>query len=64
MQIDGIIWLRDIVDKISSKHHVETHEAEEVFSNRPQFLFVEKGDRQAEGQPLLDRVGQRTYGAV
>ena len=48
MQIDGIIWLRDIVDKISSKHHVETHEAEEVFSNRPQFLFVEKGDRQDE----------------
>ena len=53
MQIDGIIWLRDIVDKIASKHHVETHEAEEVLTNRPQFLFVEKGDRQDEDVYLV-----------
>ena len=48
MQIEGIIWLRDIVDKLADKHHVETHEVEEVINSRPQFLFVEKGERQEE----------------
>ena len=48
MQIEGIIWLNDIVDKLAAKHQVETHEVEEAFNNRSQFLFVEKGDRQDE----------------
>lgn len=48
MQIDAIIWIGDIVDKLAVKHHVETYEVEAVFSHRPQFLFVEKGDRQGE----------------
>lgn len=48
MQIEGIIWLRDIVDKLAEKHHVETYEVEEVLNNRPQFLFAEKGERQEE----------------
>ena len=48
MQIEGIIWLSDIVDKLATKHHVETYEVEEVFDRRPQFLFVEKGDRESE----------------
>lgn len=48
MQIEGIIWISDIVDKLATKHHVETYEVEEVFDHRPQFLFVEKGDREDE----------------
>lgn len=48
MQIEGIIWLNDIIDKLSTKHHVEAYEVEEVFDRRPQFLFVEKGDREGE----------------
>ena len=30
MKIEGVIWFRDIEDKLASKHHVETHEAEAV----------------------------------
>lgn len=48
MQIEGIIWLSDIVDKLATKHQVETYEVEEVFDRRPQFLFIEKGDREGE----------------
>lgn len=53
MQIEGIIWLRDIVEKLSVKHRVETYEAEEAFYNQPRFLFVEKGDRQGEDVYLV-----------
>ena len=48
MKIEGIIWLRDIVDKLVRKHHVETYEVEEVFENNPKIRFVEKGERQGE----------------
>ena len=48
MKIEGIIWLGNIVDKLSVKHHVETYEVEEVLNVNPQFRFVEKGDRKDE----------------
>jgi uncharacterized DUF497 family protein len=48
MRIEGIIWLRDVVDKLALKHQVETYEVEQIFGNRPQFRFVEKGRRQGE----------------
>jgi uncharacterized DUF497 family protein len=65
MQIEGIIWLSDIVDKLATKHHVETYEVEEVFDRRPQFLFVEKGDREDEDVYLaLGRTEAGRYLAV
>jgi hypothetical protein len=42
MKIEGIIWLRDIVDKLASKHQVEPYEVEEVLDRRPQVRFVER----------------------
>ena len=35
MKIDGLIWLRDIVDKLAWKHQVDTEEVEEVLNNQP-----------------------------
>jgi hypothetical protein len=32
MNIEGIIWLRTVIDKLAFKHHVEIHEVEEVFA--------------------------------
>ena len=43
MRIEGIIWLDDVVDKLSFKHNVETFEVEEIFNGKPKFRFVEKG---------------------
>ena len=48
MRIEGIIWLTQIEDKLLSKHGVETHEVEEVLSNRPKFRYVQAGERDAE----------------
>ncbi len=42
MRIEGIIWLRDVVDKPISKHGVETYEVEEVLNGKPKIRFVEK----------------------
>ena len=48
MKIEGVIWLSNIVDKLSVKHAVETYEVEEIFLGNPKFRFVEKGDREDE----------------
>jgi uncharacterized DUF497 family protein len=48
MKIDGIIWLRDIADKLEFKHNVTIEEVEETLNNRPKFRFVEKGERKGE----------------
>ncbi|MFQ5343083.1 MAG: BrnT family toxin [Anaerolineae bacterium] len=60
MKIEGIIWLRDVVDKLTSKHNVETYEVEEVLNSRPKIRFVEKGDR--EGEDVYLALGQTDAG--
>ena len=60
MRIEGIIWLRDVVDKLISKHHVETYEVEEVLNGKPKIRFVEKGDR--EGEDVYLALGQTDTG--
>ena len=48
MKIEGVIWYRDIVEKLAFKHLVETKEVEEVLNRRPKFRFAEKGERDGE----------------
>lgn len=48
MRIEGILWLREVVDKLYSKHQVETYEVEDVLNGKPKIRFVEKGDREEE----------------
>ena len=48
MKITGIIWLEDIINKISIKHGVNKNEVLEVLSSKSYFLFVEKGFRRGE----------------
>jgi uncharacterized DUF497 family protein len=48
MNIEGIIWLNQIIDKLAFKHQIETNEVEEVFTGKPKFRFVEKGERKNE----------------
>lgn len=43
MFIDDFIWLPGILDKIEVKHQVSQDEAEEIFSIRPRYRFVESG---------------------
>lgn len=48
MKITGFIWLEDIVQKLIWKHSVESDEVKEIFLNKPEFRFVEKGHRKNE----------------
>ncbi len=48
MNIKGIIWLNNIVDKLAIKHQVETYEVEELLTGKPKFRFIEKGERKGE----------------
>lgn len=48
MNIEGIIWLRAVIDKLAFKHRVEIHEVEELFAGEPKFRYVEKGERESE----------------
>ncbi len=43
MNIEGLIWLDEVVDKLQWKHDIETYEVEEVFKNGPYIVFKEKG---------------------
>jgi len=60
MKIDGVIWLRDIVDKLAQKHQVDPEEVEEVLGNQPKIRFVEKGER--KGEDVYMALGQTDAG--
>lgn len=60
MQISGVIWLPKFVDKLASKHGVETEEVEEIFANRPRFRRVTKGD--ITGEDVYSAMGQTHSG--
>ena len=64
-KIEGIIWLRAVVDKLARKHGVETLEVEEALEGRPKIRFTEKGDRLGEDVYMaLGRSGAGRYLAV
>jgi uncharacterized protein len=48
LNIEGLIWLDGIVDKLALKHHVAVHEVEELFGGNPRIRFVERGHHEAE----------------
>lgn len=60
MNIEGIIWLRSVIDKLAFKHHVEIHEVEELFATAPKFRYVEKGER--ENEDVYVALGQTDAG--
>ena len=60
MRITGVIWLRNVVDKLAGKHHVEPYEVEQVLSNRPKIRFVERGER--KGEDVYMALGQTDAG--
>ncbi len=60
MKIEGIIWLRDVVDKLIFKHRVGTDEVEQMLSSDPRYRFIEKGER--EGENVYMALGQTNAG--
>ena len=60
MEIDDIIWLDDIVEKIETKHDVQTWEVAEVLLGDPEFRRGAKGRR--KGEDLYYALGQTDAG--
>jgi uncharacterized DUF497 family protein len=60
MRIEEIVWLRDVVDKLSYKHGVETFEVEEALKQSLKFRFMEKGER--DGEDVYMALGQTDAG--
>jgi uncharacterized DUF497 family protein len=60
MRIDGIIWLKDVLDKLELKHAVKQEEVKQVLANSRRFRFVEKGHRR--GENVYSAMGQTDSG--
>ncbi len=60
LKITGIIWLRNVVNKLAQKHRVELAEVEEVFQNRPRFRHIARG--RVVGEDLYAAMGQTDAG--
>jgi len=60
MKLTGIVWLREVVDKLESKHNVTTDEVEELLNGTPRFRFIEKGS--VDGEHLYAAMGQTDAG--
>jgi len=60
MKLSGIVWLREVVDKLGWKHDVTTDEVEEALNGRPRFRFIERGN--VEGEHLYAAMGQTAAG--
>jgi uncharacterized DUF497 family protein len=60
LRITGFIWLDEIVEKLASKHRVDPHEIEELFTGTPKFRFVENGTR--HGEDVYAALGQTDAG--
>ena len=60
MKITGIIWLREVVEKLARKHNLTTEEVEEALRSVRRFLFIETGD--VEGEDLYAAMGRTEAG--
>lgn len=60
MNIDGIIWLQKIVDKIENKHNITQAEVEQIFVNSPQYRFL--GSGKIDGENVYSAYGQTDAG--
>jgi uncharacterized DUF497 family protein len=44
VEISGLVWLPDVVEKIQARHQVTVQEVEELFRGSPRVFFVEEGN--------------------
>ena len=60
MKLNGIVWLRDVVDKLAWKHNITINEVEEALESAERFRFIERGN--VEGEPLYAAMGRTEAG--
>jgi len=60
VNINKIIWLDEIIEKLETKHNVRQEEITGLFNNKTNFRFVEKGHR--PGENVYAAMGQTDAG--
>lgn len=60
MQVQRVVWLPEIEDKLLQKHGVLAEEVEEVLFDSPMIRFIERGHY--EGENLYAAYGQTETG--
>jgi uncharacterized DUF497 family protein len=60
MKITNVIWLAQFVEKIDSKHGVNTDEVEQILDNPAWVQFIEQGN--VVGEHLYRAIGQTDAG--
>lgn len=60
MRITGVVWLRQVIDKLLWKHNVTTDEVEQVFDQSPRYRYIETGD--VKGEDLYAAMGRAAAG--
>lgn len=60
MIITGILWLQKIAEKLADKHHIAKDEVEQVFVNKPQYRFLERG--KIDGEDVYSAYGRTNAG--
>jgi len=60
MNIIGLIWLENIVEKLAVKHHVTQDEVEEVFERKPKIMRMQTGH--FRGEDVYRALGQTAAG--
>jgi hypothetical protein len=62
VRIAGIIWLRNVVEKLDEKHHVSQAEVEEALQSHLRVRRIELGDVDGEDvYSALGRTGDGRY---
>jgi uncharacterized DUF497 family protein len=60
LKIKSLIWLDEVIEKLSRKHNVSPDEVKEILGSNPHCRFVEKGHRQDEN--VYSALGQTQGG--
>lgn len=60
MQIRGLIWYAEIVEKLETRHQVQQDKVRDLLNSSPRFRFVEKGHR--PGENVYSASGQTESG--
>jgi uncharacterized DUF497 family protein len=60
MNVTGVIWLEEIVDKLQRKHDVTTEEVEEALTSKARIRRLESGH--VEGEDLYAASGRTRSG--
>ena len=60
MKITGLIWLETIVEKLDWKHNIYPEEVEDIFKNKPEYRFLERG--KIDGENVYSAYGKTDSG--